>query len=179
MKRAVTVLLLLVACAREQRSGAAPKAADESGPKTEVGDVMPAYTAMQLDGKSFDLASEKGSVVLLNVWATWCGPCRFETPELETLHQKYGAKGLKVIGVSVDDTGAPGVKQFVTENKISYPIAIDADGRVANILHTTVLPTSIIIGRDSKILWRKVGAVMPNELPSLGSIIEQALGKKS
>ena len=175
MKRAVTVLLLVVACTREQRSVAAPAA--DAGPKTEVGDVMPAYTATQLDGKPFDLASQKGSVVLLNVWATWCGPCRFETPELEALHQKYAAKGFRVIGVSVDDTGAPGVKQFVTENKISYPIAIDADGRVANILHTTVLPTSIIIGRDGRILWRKVGAVMPNELTSVDALIEQALKK--
>lgn len=179
MKRAVSVLLLLVACTREQRSVAAPATAADAGPRTEVGDVMPAYTATQLDGKPFDLASQKGSVVLLNVWATWCGPCRFETPELEALHQKYGTKGLRVIGVSVDDTGTPGVKQFVTENKISYPIAIDADGRVANLLHTTVLPTSIIIGRDGRILWRKVGAVMPNELASVNSIIEQALDKKS
>jgi len=179
MKRAVTVLLLLAACAREQRSVAAPAAPEDTGPKTEVGDVMPAYSATQLDGQPFNLAAQKGSVVLLNVWATWCGPCRFETPELEALHQKYGARGLKVIGVSVDDTGVPGVKQFVSENKISYPIAIDADGRVANMLHTTVLPTSVLIGRDGKILWRKVGAVMPNELSAVDSIIEQALSKKS
>ena len=179
MKRAVTVLLLLVACAREQRSVAAPASPEESAaPKTEVGDVMPAYTATLLDGKPLKLSDEKGSVVLLNVWATWCGPCRFETPELLALHKKYEAKGFKVIGVSVDDTGLDGVKQFVTENKMTYPIAVDADGRIANLLRTTVLPTSLIIGRDGRIVWRKVGAVMPNEISSVDAILVVALSKK-
>jgi len=180
MKRAVAVLLLLVACSRaEQAKPAAPAAqADSGAARTEVGDTMPAYASSYLDGTSFDLASQKGNVVLLNVWATWCGPCRFETPELETIHQKYGPKGLKVVGVSVDDTGVSGVKQFVAENKITYPIAVDADGKIANVLRTTVLPTSVIIGRDGKILWRKVGAVMPNELTAVDAVIEQALAKK-
>lgn len=180
MRRAVTVLLLLVACAREQPSAAAPASSEESSkPKTEVGDVMPAYSATLLDGKALNLSDEKGSVVLLNVWATWCAPCRFETPELQTLHKKYEAKGFKVIGVSVDDTGIDGVKQFVTANKMTYPIVVDADGRIANLLRTTVLPTSVIIGRDGRIIWRKVGPVMPNEVASLDSIVEQALRKKS
>jgi len=178
MKTAVTVLLLLAACSRE-RSAAAPASPEEStASKTEVGDVMPAYSATLLDGKPLKLSDEKGSVVLLNVWATWCGPCRFETPELQALHKKYEAKGFKVIGVSVDDTGLDGVKQFVTENKMTYPIAVDADGRIANLLRTTVLPTSVIIGRDGRILWRKVGAVMPNEISSVDAILELALSKK-
>jgi len=66
----------------------------------------------------------------------------------------------------------------VTENKMTYPIAVDADGRIANLLRTTVLPTSVIIGRDGRILWRKVGAVMPNEISSLESILEKALSTK-
>lgn len=180
MKRALTVLLLLAACTREQRTVAQPASQEENtAARTEVGDVMPAYSATSLDGKPLNLADEKGKVVLLNVWATWCAPCRFEVPELEALHKKYGAQGFKVIGVSVDDTGLDGVKQFVTSNKMSYPIVVDADGRIANLLRTTVLPTSIVIGRDGRIVWRKVGAVMPNEISSLDSIVEQALAKKS
>ena len=175
MRRALTVLLLLAACTREQHSSAAPAAEEPSGPRTEVGDTMPPYKAVALDGKPFDLAREKGSVVLLNVWATWCGPCRFETPELESLHQKYSGKGFKVIGVSVDDTGAAGVQQFVKENKITYPVAIDAEGHISDVLHTTVLPTSVIIGRDGRILWRKVGAVMPNEVAAVEAVLRTAL----
>jgi peroxiredoxin len=178
MKRAFIVLLLLAACARERQSPPAKgKSAPEAAPKSSVGDVMPAYSAKYLDGKPFNLAAEKGSVILLNVWATWCSPCRFETPELQALHDKYAAQGFKVIGVSVDDTGADAVKQFVNENKITYAIAVDADGRVANVLRTTVLPTTVIIGRDGRIIWRKIGAIMPDETPSLEALVKQALAK--
>jgi len=140
---------------------------------------MPSYAAKFLDGKPFDVASEKGNVVLLNVWATWCQPCRFETPELQALHRKYGDRGFKVIGVSVDNEGSDAeIKQFIDENKITYPIAFDPEGRVANVLRTTVLPTSVLIGRDGRIAWRKVGAVMPNETAAVNGLIEKALGKK-
>ena len=186
MRRAFFVLLLLAGCSREQQPVSSAKAAapattsqEETAPKTEVGEVMPSYATKYLDGKPFDLTAEKGGVVLLNVWATWCGPCRFETPELQALHDKFAGKGFKVIGVSVDDAGPDAVKQFVNENKISYPIALDPDGRIANVLRTTVLPTSVIIGRDGRIVWRKVGAVMPNEIPSLETVVKQALAKKT
>lgn len=139
---------------------------------------MPAYSAKLLDGKPFDTAAEKGNVVLINVWATWCGPCRYEIPELQVLHNKYAARGFKVVGVSVDESGVEGVKQFVDENKITYPIALDAEGRIANVLRTMVLPTSVIVGRDGKILWRKVGAVMPNDTAALDSIVERAVAAK-
>lgn len=180
MKRALTVLLLLVACSREQRSAAAPATPpDAPAPKTEVGDVMPAYNATLIDGKALSLSAEKGSVVLVNVWATWCGPCRFEIPELQSLYQKYEPKGFRIVGVSVDETGVDAVRQFVAENKMTYPVAVDADGRIANLLRTTVLPTSVMIGRDGRIVWRKVGAVMPNEVASLDGLIQQSLAKKT
>ena len=181
-----TALLLLLstiaACSREHHSKPVVKtttihAAEPAAARTEVGDVMPAYSATYLDGKTLDLAAEKGNVVLLNVWATWCGPCRFETPELQTLHEKYAQRGFKVIGVSIDEGGLEAVKDFVTENKITYPIALDAEGRVANVLRTTVLPTSVMIGRDGRIVWRKVGAIMPNETAPLATLVEQTLGK--
>jgi thiol-disulfide isomerase/thioredoxin len=136
---------------------------------------MPPYAATLLDGKSFDVKKEKGNVVLLNVWATWCGPCRFETPELQALHDKYAARGLKVVGVSVDEGGDAEVKKFIAENKVTYPIAVDAEGRVANVLRTTVLPTSVLIARDGRVVWRKIGPVMPNETAALDKLVEQTL----
>src|SRR6266581_3056455 len=130
--KSVAVLLFaaLVACSRERHVSSTPKptpkpkAAAAAEPRAEAGDVMPPYAAKLLDGKSFDVAAEKGNVVLLNVWATWCGPCRFETPELQKLHEKYGSRGLKIVGVSVDEGGDAGVKDFVKENKVTYPIAV-------------------------------------------------------
>ena len=170
-RKLAVLLLLAMACRQEAVAPAAAKKAaktrtvttTETVPPTEVGDVMPAYAAMYLDGKPFDLASEKKEkVLLLNVWATWCGPCRFEIPQLQAMQEKYGSRGFKVVGVSVDETGADSVKQFVRDEKISYPIALDPDGKLANVLQTTVLPTSVIVDRSGRIVWRRVGALMPN-----------------
>ena len=179
---AALALLAAAACSREAPRSSTPPPKSAVRPveaNAEVGDRMPSYAAKFLDGKPFDVASEKGNVVLLNVWATWCQPCRFETPELQALHKKYSDRGFKVIGVSVDNEGSDAeIKQFIAENKITYPIAFDPEGRVANVLRTTVLPTSVLIGRDGRIAWRKVGAVMPNETAVVDGVIEKALGKK-
>jgi thiol-disulfide isomerase/thioredoxin len=145
--------------------------------RTEAGDPMPAYTAAFLDGKPLNLAAEKGNVIFLNVWATWCGPCRFETPELQSLQNQYAASGLKVIGISVDEGDVEPVKTFVAEQKITYPIAVDPEGRIATLVQTTVLPTSLLIDRNGKIVWRQVGAIMPNDA-KLKSAVEKAVAEK-
>ena len=174
---AVLLLVALAACGRERKVSPTPQSKPKPavGSQSEAGDVMPPYAAKLLDGKPFDVAQEKGNVVLLNVWATWCGPCRFETPELQALHRKYATRGLKVVGVSVDEGGDAEVKKFVDENKVTYPIVLDAEGRIANVLRTTVLPTSVLIGRDGRIVWRKIGPVMPNETAALDTLVAQTL----
>ena len=187
MRRAAILLLLLsAACQKREAAPPASKkpaktttAATSTVAHTDVGDVMPEYAAAYLDGKPFQLASEKGNVVFVKVWATWCGPCRMEIPELQKLHDKYGSRGFKVVGVSVDDSGVDGVKQFVKEQKIGYPIVIDAEGKLANLLQTTVLPTSIILDRKGKIVWRQVGALMPNDIASVEATIEKTVGAKT
>lgn len=190
-------LLLFVACAKQEttktsnpaqpqkaasKSAPASKTAKEepadlSSARTDVGDPMPPYSAKYLDGKPLTLAGEKGSVVFLNVWATWCGPCRFETPELQSLQTQYAAKGLKVIGISVDEGDTDAVKTFVAEQKITYPIAVDPEGRIANLVQTTVLPTSLLIDRTGKIVWRQIGAIMPNDA-RLKAAVEKAVAER-
>ncbi|HEV7426592.1 MAG TPA: TlpA disulfide reductase family protein [Thermoanaerobaculia bacterium] len=151
--------------------------AEVASARTDVGDPMPPYTARYLDGKPLDLATEKGNVIFLNVWATWCGPCRFETPELQALQTQYAGKGLKVIGVSVDEGETAAVKTFVAEQKITYPIAVDPEGRIANLLQTTVLPTSLLLDRKGKIVWRQIGAIMPNDA-KLKAAVEKSVSEK-
>lgn len=151
--------------------------ADLASARTDVGDPMPAYSATYLDGKPLNLTGEKGNVVFLNVWATWCGPCRFETPELQALSNQYAGSGLKVIGVSVDEGDTAPVKTFVAEQKITYPIAVDPEGRIANLVQTTVLPTSLLIDRTGKIVWRQIGAIMPNDA-KLKAAVEKAVAEK-
>jgi len=183
MRRVAIALLLAFAAACSKEHAARPKVVAKKKPiapvtagRADVGDVMPGYSTDYLNGKHFDLASEKGNVVLLNLWATWCVPCRYEIPELQKLHDRYASRGFKVIGVSIDESGVDSVKQFAEEEKITYPIALDADGHLANVLQTTVLPTSVIIDRNGRIVWRKIGALMPNEIASLDALVQRTLG---
>ena len=123
VKKALLILVLAVAaaCGREVPFGFGKKTEPPKPAGSPIGD----YKAKWLDGSTFDLAKERGNVVFLNVWATWCGPCRYEIPELDKLHAKYASRGFKVVGVSVDEGGIPEVKPFVEEQKIGYPIVID------------------------------------------------------
>jgi thiol-disulfide isomerase/thioredoxin len=179
--------IALAACRRvETPPGAPPKPrigrkAKKVDPRTvvgiDVGNIMPPYKARWLDGKPFDLAAERGHVVFLNIWATWCGPCRAEMPYLQTLQDQYAARGLQVIGVSVDSDGPKVVKAFLESEKIRYPSAIDPDNRIVNLLQTTVLPTSVLLDRTGHIVWKGEGAILGPE-PSLTKAIEQALAAK-
>jgi cytochrome c biogenesis protein CcmG, thiol:disulfide interchange protein DsbE len=142
-----------------ERSAPPPPATPATSTGTEVGSAMPAYSAELLDGKTFDVANEKGHVVFLNLWATWCGPCRFEIPELEKMHTKYASKGFKVVGVSLDEGGKEQVQQFISSNNMTYPVALDPEGKLASLFQTTVIPTSVLIDRKGKIVWKKFGAL--------------------
>lgn len=169
MKRFVLAAALLMTAACHRESAPAP-AAKPAGP------AMPAYKVKWLDGSTFDLASQKGTVVLLNLWATWCGPCRYEIPELGKLHAKYASRGFKVIGVSIDEGGENDVKQFVTDQKIGYPIALDPEGKLATILSTTVIPTSILVDRAGGIVWKHFGIVDMKDA-ELTKALESALAR--
>jgi len=152
--------------------GATPATATDSA----VGSSMPAYKAELLDGKPFDIAGERGNVVFLNLWATWCGPCRHEIPELQKLHTQYAPQGFKVVGVSLDESGKDAVQQFVTENTIAYPIVLDPEGKLANVFQTTVIPTSVLIDRSGKIVWKKYGLIAVDD--ELMRALKAALAEK-
>jgi thiol-disulfide isomerase/thioredoxin len=184
----VFIAFIAVSCSRErtaapqaQGTPATPSPAAQSAPSSAlasgeagVGSTMPPYNARLIDGGTFDIARERGQVVLLNLWATWCGPCRYEIPALDRLHRKYEAKGFKVIGVSIDEGEPAPVKAFVSAQEMHYPVALDPEGKLANMLQTTVIPTSVLIDRKGKVVWKKYGAIEENEEP-LMKAIEAAL----
>ena len=182
-------LLLVMACHHEQppqsaakksaRPAVKPPAQAEAVDPTAEGTAMPDFSAKMLDGKTFDVKQERGKVVLLNLWATWCGPCRAEIPELLALYGKHSSKGLEIVGVSLDDASAESsVRDFAKEQKITYPIALDPDGKLANDFRTSVIPTSVLVDRGGKIRWRHIGAIEPND-KELESAITRAIGAKS
>lgn len=116
------------------------------------------FTIADMNGKPVHLASYKGKVVLLDFWATWCGPCKAEIPNFVELQQQYGSKGLAVLGLSVDDT-VDKLKPFASELRMNYPVLVglgrddvqDAFGPIWGI------PTTFLISRDGKICRKNTG----------------------
>lgn len=127
----------------------------------ELGSKAPNFTANALDAAKTPrtLASYKGQVVLLNVWATWCEPCKVEMPSMERLHHLFGDKGLKVVAVSID---APGkekdVASYAKKQGYTFEIVHDPDGEIQRIYQTTGVPESFVIDKDGKILRKVIGA---------------------
>jgi peroxiredoxin len=145
----------------------------------ESGTTAPAFTARALDGRQVSLEDFKGKVVVLNVWATWCGPCRVEMPALERLYQQLGSKGVVVLAVSIDVAkgktdgfGNPGgdVAEFVKKLNLTFPIGLDPEQKVKQLYGITGLPTTYIIGRDGKVVEKKLGPARWDEPPYVDRI---------
>lgn len=157
------------------RASAADIRPDSAAAGMGVGRPAPAYAAVDLDGNPVSLAEERGAPVLLNIWATWCEPCRHELPELVTLHQRYAARGLRVIGVSVDQARTRAeIRSFVERRKVPYAIWHDPEDSASSALGTSILPASLLLSADGTVRWVKNGAVRADD-PSLRAAIEQAL----
>lgn len=143
--------------------------------RVEVGHPVPAYRAISLGGDSVSLADQRGKVVLLNVWATWCHPCRDEIPELRAVHEKYGGRGLELVGVSVDAEGADeNIREFMKEFAMTYPVWLDPSERISARFLTIGVPTTFLIDKQGVLRWRKTGPVQPGDT-TLAAAIERAL----
>lgn len=119
--------------------------------------VAPVFSATDLNGRKLNLEDYKGKVVLLDFWATWCGPCRIEIPGFVELQDRYRDQGLVVIGVSMDDSVEP-VREFYREFEMNYPVVME-DGRISELYGGIIgLPTTFIIGRDGRIYSKHMGA---------------------
>jgi peroxiredoxin len=112
----------------------------------DAGAKAPEIALTDLTGKKVDLASLAGKVVIIDFWATWCAPCREELPELEKFHQKYGSKGLAIVGVSVDKE-AGGIKDFLGKLKVTFPVVHDAGHAVSGKYGPPRMPSSYIVDR--------------------------------
>lgn len=135
-----------------------------------VGDKAPALKGTLFDGASFDLAAQKGRVVVLNLWATWCSPCRAEMPLLDAFYKKYQARGVLVLGLSEDDPdGLATAKQVMAG--FTYPALLAAAAPTDDYPTPRVLPVTYIIGVDGVIrakLWA-------GDVPVTEANLEQAI----
>jgi len=156
-------LLLLCACS------------DQPDIPGTVGAPAPAYGALDMSGDSIDLASMKGQVVLLNVWATWCIPCRREVPELQALHQDMAARGLTVWGVSIDGGEADAdVVGFMDDFQMTYTVLRDPAERVLSVFRIQGVPASYLIDREGVVRWRTIGPFKASD-PGLRAALEKTL----
>jgi thiol-disulfide isomerase/thioredoxin len=120
--------------------------------------AAPDFQLSDLDGKLHSLSEYRGKVVFLNFWATWCGPCKAEIPELIRLHNQYADKGFTVVGVSIDRRGKADVAPFMQRKPIPYPVLLDARMSVPPTYGGIPgVPTTFIITQDGKIYDKLVG----------------------
>ena len=133
----------------------APTAAGGVG--TAKGAIAPDFELTSLDGKPVKLSDYRGQAVLVNFWATWCGPCKIEIPWFVDLQKQYGPQGFQVIGISMDDDAGP-VKKFYEEFKIDYPVAVGDDKLADKFGGILGLPVNFVIDRDGHIVKKFLGA---------------------
>jgi peroxiredoxin len=119
----------------------------------------PEFTLEDLKGNKISLSDLSGKVVFLNVWATWCGPCKREIPDFIEAYDQYKDKGLEIIGISVDRISQSRVLQFIEKYKINYPVAMTTSKLTKDYGPFTMIPVTIIIDTKGKIRHRQIGQV--------------------
>jgi cytochrome c biogenesis protein CcmG, thiol:disulfide interchange protein DsbE len=131
--------------------------------RVAVGERVPEYSASGMDGEQLSLQELRGEVVLLNVWATWCFPCRREMPAFEVLHREWNQHGLRVVAVSIDAAGATGdIRDFSAEYGLTFDILHDAEQRVTRAFQTIGVPETFLIDAEGRLRRHWIGRVDPH-----------------
>jgi peroxiredoxin len=148
-----------------------------------IGKPAPQFSLEDLAGKKVSLADYKGKAVLINFWATWCGPCKIETPWLVDLRNQYAAKGFEILGVSTDELDRSDAKMFSSEKKeisdfvqkmhMPYPVLIEGDSISKPFGGLDAMPTSFFVDRNGKIVAATMGISSKDDIEAN---IKKALG---
>lgn len=129
------------------------------------------YPAATLDGDTVTLGSLRGNVVLLNLWATWCVPCREETPYLESLYEDHSDEGLRIVGISLDAGDASDqVRTFVEEYGVTYTILHDPQMRGMELYQVPGLPATFLIDREGVLRWLRYGPILEGDTDFTGTL---------
>ena len=112
--------------------------------------AAPDFTLRTMNGPNLRLAEQRGRVVMVNFWATWCGPCRQEMPHLNKLYEKYKASGFVLLGVNVDDD-ARNAASVATKLGVKFPVLFDTDKNVSKLYELNSMPSTVLIDRDGRV----------------------------
>ena len=147
---ALTLLAVLAGCAQREPT-------PEETTLTVSGQVAPDFTVTTLAGERFTLSEQRGKVVLVNFWATWCPPCREEIPHLEAqVWQRFSGEGFAMVALAREEDEAT-VRPFVAANRMSFPVAVDAERGAFSLYAEAYIPRNVVVGRDGTILFQSSG----------------------
>jgi thiol-disulfide isomerase/thioredoxin len=122
-----------------------------------IGQLAPDFVLPALDGKNLKLSDLRGKAVLLNFWATYCGPCKIEMPWFVELQKEYGPQGFQIVGVAMDDASTEDIAKFAKEMGVNYPILLGKESVGESYGGVSVLPTTFFLDRDGKLIAREFG----------------------
>lgn len=144
------MLLAGIHIARKNQAGGAV-------PGQLIGQSAPDFELQSLEGKNIKLSDFRGKAVLLNFWATYCGPCKIEMPWFVELQKQYGPQGFQIVGVAMDDASTEDIAKFAKEMGVNYPILLGKESVGQSYGGVGVLPTTFFVDRDGKITDREFG----------------------
>ena len=157
MKRNFVILAIIAAVVTGMLIFATRVTRGASNASTGVGGGAPDFALNTTSGKTLHLSDFRGKAVVLNFWATWCGPCKIEMPWFVDLQKKYEAQGLQVVGVAMDDSSKEDIDKFTQEMSVNYPIVIGKEATADSYGGLPALPTTLYIDREGKVVDRVIG----------------------
>lgn len=177
---AIVLLVVLAGCRSEGSSPADTevRAGFEEAPTfslLQLGDAMPVFEGVGLDGDPIRVGSGTG-LTLVNLWATWCGPCVEEFPDLETLHREFKDSGLRVLGINVDEMDADRITAFVNELGATFPIALDPGADYQDTVGAVAMPTSFLVTDNGELIRKWSGRLTHANLDEIRGLVEDDAG---
>ena len=140
-----------------------------------VQDKAPDFALKSIDGTNLRLNEYRGQVVLINFWASWCGPCRQEMPLLEAIDKRYQNAGFTVLGVNVEGKAAP-AKEIAAKAGVSFPVLVDEGQKVSELYQLEAMPSSVIVDRDGVVRYVHSG-YKPGDEAKYVEVIKQLIGE--
>lgn len=167
-----TVLLAVLGCHKAPRAGS--PALKPVVPDTSEHPAAPDFARPTLEGDTLRLSEQRGKVVVLNFWATWCGPCRIEIPDFVELQNELGEESVRFVGISLDEEGFEAVRPFAKEMEINYPLVIATDRIAQAYGGVPAIPTTFILDQEGRVRYHVMGlATRDNLLPVLQDLLDE------